>query len=181
MALSPNESAPPYYDVPSPDTPGATKKMEFTKGPGNPNTGVCTKDNGFMDWSVIDPETVPTQTGDELITVNSVDAFGLGKQVALKSDGAHLADNTDSTKFSVGFAVTESTPGNPVTVNLSRGAVNSSATGAGLTDGSIAYLGTAGDTTNTAPTAPGTIVQELGLSLSATSYIQGVVPDFEEN
>ena len=134
-------------------------------GAGDANKLISTDATGKIASTLL-----PAGLGVDTISVLASEALSAGDFVNLYNNSGTLnvrkADNSNSREAN-GFVLTAVSNAATGTVYLKG--QNTSVTG--LTPGTIYYLGTAGGTTTTAPSASNTIIQVLGKTLSATNLM----------
>lgn len=158
----------------------------------NVNRIVATNDNGYLDPTLlnatitggaalqagkllqldaggrIDATVMPVGFGQDADTMQASEALAAGDNVNVHSvSGAFRVRKADaaSGKEANGFVDATVASGAQARVRWEMSNTNAS----GLTPGRV-FLGASGAATSTPPTAPGSIVQIIGFTISATSY-----------
>jgi hypothetical protein len=134
--------------------------------------GGTTADEGK--WAQLDPNgkwdlsLMPVGIGAEVVIGVTSEAVAAGTFCNIASTGIRLADNSAVAKNAIGFVL--ATFASAATATM-YGISNKNTALTGLTKGSKYYLGTAGGTTVTPPTANNAFVQPLGIAESATELV----------
>lgn len=119
----------------------------------------------------IDVTMLPTGVGPDVDMIQASEAIAAGALVNVWNNAGSLAvrnaDQTNPSKQADGFVLSAIASGATGTVYLNPAIITGLT---GLTQGSIYYLGTVGALTLTAPSAAGSICQQVGKALSATQF-----------
>ncbi len=139
-----------------------TTAISTTAGVADANKVIATGADGRIAEALL-----PVGVGAEVITAEASEAIAAGRYVNIWDDSgtpkARLADNSNG-RPATGFCQQAYNSAETATIYLVG--INSNVTG--LTAGELQYLATGGATSNTAPTASGTLIQELGVAIAAT-------------
>ena len=136
--------------------------LVVSTGVADANRIVATDGTGKLDTSVL-----PTGIGADVKVLASSENLTAGDLVNIWNDAGtpkvRKADNSNNRRAN-GFVITGVTAPANATVYF-EGTITGLS---GLTGGAPIYLGTSGAATATPPTAAGSIVQEVGVAVSAT-------------
>ena len=143
-----------------------TEKSAITTSAGAGDSGKIPALDGA---GKLDATFMPTGFGDEVVSIVASENLSAGDFVNIWNDGgtakARKADATSVGKEAYGFVLSSVTA--PAAVSVYFEGANTSVTG--QTPG-VAFLATtAGQSTATAPSGSGNVVQRLGIATSATS------------
>lgn len=115
----------------------------------------------------LDVTMMPDGVGADIKSFTTAEAISAGDYIYITAAGELAkADATSIVKKAIGFAIEAAASGAACKIQFDDTNSNLS----GLTPGAVYYLSdsTAGSLTTTAPTAAGSIVQQVGVALSAT-------------